>query len=194
MSTYPVLRTIHLLCGAFAVPALVMYGVSAVQMAHPKWFAMKPRVVDTDSAMRPGYSDGRQLAHDVMAERHITGEINAVEATPEGFHIRIAVPGTVHDIRYNGATGNVRIRSSIAGVMGMLNRLHHAAGLAHDYLPLRLWGVLCGFVSLATLGLGATGIWIWWLRKQERTSGVLLISANLAFAVIVLVMMRAAGP
>jgi hypothetical protein len=191
---YSSLRTIHLLCGVFAVPALVMYGVSAVQMAHTKWFHMKPVVTEVEMPMRPGYSDGRLLAHDVMASRNIRGEIASVKQTKGGFEVRVTVPGTVHEIRYEGTSGRVRLKTSVAGFMGMMNRLHHAAGLRHEYVPLRLWGIFCGLVSLAILGLGVTGIWMWWLRKQERLWGLVLLSANLAFAITVLVMLRAAGP
>jgi len=194
MSAYPTLRTIHLLCGAFAVPTLVVYGVSAVQMAHSKWFNMKPVVTETELSPRPGYTDGRQLAREVMAERQIRGDIASVQQTEGGLQVRITVPGTVHEIRYEGGSGKVRVRSSVVGTMGMLNRLHHAAGLAYEYMPLRLWGILCGVVSLATMGLGVTGIWMWWLRQKERKWGVVVLSANVAFAVVVLMMMRAAGP
>ncbi len=191
---YATLRTIHLLCGAFALPALVMYGVSAVQMAHNRWFAMKPRIREVEEAMRPGYADGRLLARDVISRRGLAGEINAIASTPEGFTARIVVPGTVHEIHYDRATGRTRIRTSVAGVMGMLNRLHHAAGMWPEYVPLRVWGVLVGLVSLAILVLGATGIWMWWLRRAERRVGMILIAANLAFSLAVLCLMRAAGP
>ena len=194
MKTYSTLRTIHLLSGAFALPALAMYGVSAVQMAHSRWFVMKPAVTEVEEPMRPGYTDGRLLARDVMTSRGLAGEINAVTPTPAGFTARIVVPGTVHEIRYDRASGRARIRTSVAGLMGMLNRLHHAAGLWPEYAPLRIWGMLIGFVSLATVLLGATGIWMWWLRRTERKWGLLLIAANLAFSMTVLWMMRAAGP
>jgi len=54
--------------------------------------------------------------------------------------------------------------------------------------------VLGGLVSLAILGLGVTGIWMWWLRKQERKWGLLLLAANLLYAITLLAMMRATGP
>ncbi len=191
---YPTLRTVHLLCGAFALPALVMYGVSSVQMAHNAWFVMKPAVTESQAEAAPGFTDGRLLARRVMAAGGIRGDINAIEPTPAGFHIRVAVPGTVYEIRYDRASGAVRIRTSVAGLMGMLNRLHHAAGLWHDYGALNLWGILVGLVSLATFTLGATGIWMWWLRNQERKWGLVLIAANLAFSIGVLLSLRAAGP
>ncbi len=191
---YSTLRTIHLLSGAFALPALLMYALSAVQMAHNKWFAMQPAVHEVEAPTKPGYVDGRLMAREVMARCGIAGEINAISATQAGFMARIVVPGTVHEIRYDRATGLAKVRTSVAGFMGMLNRLHHAAGLWPEYVPLKVWGVLIGVVSLATLLLGATGIWMWWLRRTERKLGLALITANLAFSLTVLWMMRAAGP
>ena len=178
----------------FAAPALLLYGVSAVQMAHSHWFPMKPAVTEIEMPLRPGYTDGRQLAQEVMASRGLRGEVASVRKTPSGFEVRITVPGTVHEIRYDGGSGQARLRSSVAGFMGMLNRLHHAAGLRHEYIPLQLWGILGALVSLAILGLGATGIWMWWLRKQERKWGLILLIANLVYAITLLVMMRVAGP
>jgi hypothetical protein len=192
--SYPVLRNIHLLSGVFALPALMIYAVSAVQIAHTSWFPMKPAVTEVELPMHPGYTDGRQLARDVMAARYLHGEIASVRKTPDGFEARVTVPGTVHEIRYNDAEGRVRLRSSVAGFMGMMNRLHHAAGLGQKYVPLRLWGLVVGFTSTAVLLLGITGIWMWWLRKQERAWGLLLLAANLIFATGVLVTMRSAGP
>ena len=191
---YPTLRNIHLLCGVFALPALAVYGVSAVQMAHARWFVLKPAIREARVALRSGSADGRLVASEMMARQHLRGEITSIQQTEGGFAIRIAVPGTVHEIRYDGASGEAYLRTSVAGFMGMLNRLHHAAGLWHDYLPSKLWAVLVALVSLATVGLGATGIWMWWLRRQERTWGLILIAANLVFSVAVLVALRAMGP
>lgn len=191
---YPSLRTIHLLCGLFSLPALVMYGVSAVQMAHSKWFDLKPAVEQTTGQIAPNQMDGRAVARQVMDARRLRGEINSIQTTPAGFTIRTSVPGTVHDVRYDRATGAVAVKTSRAPVMGMLNRLHHAAGFWHDYGPLRLWAALVAVVSAATLGLGITGLWMWWMRRQDRAAGIVLLGANLLFALIVLWRLRSAGP
>lgn len=188
---YKTLRTIHLLCGAFALPYLAMYAISAVQMAHTGWFHIKPSVTERTVAVSARYDHGRRLALELMSSEGLRGEIQEVQTTPSGYSVRIAVPGTVHEIRYVRATGEARLKTSVAGVMGMLNRLHHAAGWWHEYLPLKLWALLVGIVSFAVLGLGATGLWMWWLRRQERTLGLILLAANLVFTAVVLTMIRA---
>ena len=78
---YTTLRTIHLLCGALALPVLLMYGISAVQMANSKWFDLKPAVRETVVEAATDYADGRLMAREVMAAQNLRGEINAVQTT-----------------------------------------------------------------------------------------------------------------
>ena len=191
---YSTLRTLHLLFGALSLPYLLMYGLSAVQMAHSKWFPMKPAVVERDVPIGRPYDDGRRLAQDLMLREGLRGEIQEVTATQAGFNVRVVVPGTVNEVRYDRGRGSAHIKTSVAGFMGMLNRLHHAAGLWHEYVPLRLWAAVVGIVSLAILGLGTTGLWMWWLRRQERMLGLVLLTANVVFTIVVFSMIRSAGP
>jgi hypothetical protein len=194
MKLYALLRTTHLLCGVFALPFLVMYGASAVQMAHTQWFNMRPAITESKASVAAGMTDGRAVAREVMRAGHIRGEITEVKATPAGFEVQVHRPGTQYEIQYNRAAGSVSVRTRVAGVWGIMNRLHHAAGLWHEYGPLKWWGVFCGLTSAAAIGLGATGIWMWWLRKQERVWGLVLLAANVVFSIAVLGAMRAAGP
>jgi hypothetical protein len=191
---YPLLRTIHLLCGVLSLPMLLMYGVSAVQMAHSNWFSLKPAVTERQVPAAAGETDGRRLARNLMRATGLRGEITSVSETPDGFLVRLTIPGTVHEIRYNRASGTADIRTSVAGTLGFLNRLHHAAGFWHDWSPMKVWALLVAVVSFATVGLAVTGLWMWWLRRQERVSGLILLLANVAFAVVVLSLLRASGP
>lgn len=191
---YKTLRTIHLLCGVFALPGLLMYGISAVQMAHSKWFVLRPSITERDVTLAPGANDPRQLARDMMTAGLIRGEIAAAQSTAAALTLRITVPGRVQEVRYTPASGTAHIRISTAGTMGMLNRLHHAAGLWPEHEPLWAWGAFVGLVSLACVALAATGLWMWWMRRQERTLGLILIGANVAFSAVMLCLMRSAGP
>jgi hypothetical protein len=192
--SYSVLRTIHLLSGVLAAPMLVMYGLSAVQMAHSGWFSTKPSVDQFEATLSPSKGDGRAVAREFMQKAAVVGEIQDVRATPTGFSVRIVVPGTVHEIVYESASGRARVKRGVSGVWGTMNRLHHAAGLWHSYWPLQLWGALCAIISLATVVLGATGLWMWWLRRQERSLGIVLLAANIAFSVGIIVWLRIYGP
>jgi hypothetical protein len=192
---YTLIRNVHLLLASFSLPFLIMYGVSAVQMSHSKWFHMKPAVEERDFPLNPGQVDARAVARDVMnRERSIKGEISNVQTSAAGISLRIVVPGTVHELKYDPVSGRADVKSSVAGVMGMLNRLHHWAGFWHEPASMEAWAVAVAIVSAALLLLGASGIYMWFTRRAERRTGLVLLGFNVAFAVIVLVMMRRSGP
>ena len=195
MSTYKIARNVHLLLASFSLPFLLMYAVSAVQMSHSTWFVTKPVVQERQLSLTPRHVDARAVAREIMDhDRSVRGELDAVQVTPRRITLRIVVPGTVHDVQYDPESGAARLKTSVAGVMGMLNRLHHAAGFWHELLPLKLWAAAVAIVSTALLLLGATGIYMWFTRRQERRMGVLLLGVNAAIAIVLLFWMRAAGP
>jgi hypothetical protein len=192
---YQAIRNIHLLLASFSFPFLVMYGVSAVQMSHNSWFQMKPRVQERDFALPPGQSNGREVARGVMdREPSIKGEITSVQMNPTVISLRIVVPGTVHELKYETMSGRAHVRTSVAGVMGMLNRLHHWAGFYHEPVPMKLWAAAVAFVSAALLLLGATGVYMWFTRRPERRIGLALLVINIVFAVSIIVLLRRNGP
>jgi hypothetical protein len=194
MIKYPLLRSIHLLVGASSLAFLLMYGISAVQMAHNSWFRMTPAVHEERIRLAPRIAGARQLARELMDRGVVRGEILQTATTPLRSTVRIVRPGTVHDVSYDAASGITMVKTSIAGFMGMLNRLHHAAGLYHGYALLNVWGWAVAIVSILLIALGVTGIWMWWLRRQDRMIGLVLLGANLVFSITVLVLIRSAGP
>jgi hypothetical protein len=195
MSTYQAIRNIHLMLASFSLPFLLMYGVSAVQMSHGTWFQMKPAVVERQVALTAGLTDARLVARELMdREPSVRGEVTSIQTTPGRVSLRLVMPGTVHDLRYDPASGVTQLKTSVAGVMGMLNRLHHAAGLWHDPAALNLWGAAVGVVSGALVLLGASGIYMWFTRRPERRIGLVLLTLNAVITIVLLTVMRAAGP
>jgi hypothetical protein len=192
---YPFFRNVHLLLASVSLPFLLMYGLSAIQMSHSTWFTMKPVVHERDLTLERGQTDARVIARAVMERAgDIKGELSNVQAGAAEMSMRIIVPGTVHDVRYESSTGSVHIKTSVAGVMGMLNRLHHWAGFWHEPLSMKLWATAVAVVSTALLLLGVTGIYMWFVRRAERRVGVVLLAVNLLFAITVIAMLRASGP
>jgi hypothetical protein len=192
---YQAIRNIHLLLASFSLPFLVMYAVSAVQMGHNSWFRMKPAVHERDFALAARQSDARTIARDVMdRDRSIAGEVGNVQANSAGVSLRIVVPGTVHELKYDAASGQAHVKTSIAGVMGMLNRLHHWAGFYHEPAPMKWWAAAVAIVSAALLVLGATGVYMWFTRRPERRIGFALLAINVVFALTIILMLRRSGP
>jgi hypothetical protein len=192
---YATIRNVHLFLASIALPFLLMYALSAVQMSHNGWFDMKPSVREQALSLTAGQEDARAIAREVMDKvPSARGELQNIQKTPAGTNLRIVIPGTVHEVRYTRETGAATLRTSVAGVMGMLNRLHHAAGLAHDVGSLNVWGWAVAAVSLALVLVGATGVWMWFLRRTERAIGIVLLGINLASVLTLIVLIRRGGP
>jgi len=187
---YRYLRNTHLFVGLFSCLYLLMYGLSSVQMAHPAWFSTRPSVTETHAALAPGLSDGRRAARELMDRYGLRGESGAARLTNGQMSFNIVRPGTVYQIDYSPATGNVRIRDVHAGFFGMLNRLHHAAGLWHDYWLLDAWGALVAVVSVALIVLGATGVYLWFKLRPERMAGAILLVISLGYSLTLMVLLR----
>ncbi len=186
MSMYRLLRDTHLLTGLFCGLFVLAYGLSAVQMAHNKWFSLKPRV-SAQSYSIPARLDARAAARELM-DRGLGGDLRDVAGTK----FRIVRPGTVYDVRYDPATGTAEVKISRAGFWGILNRLHHARGFWHEYAPMNVWGGFVAFASLAMFLLGATGVYLWFRLCNERRIGVGIMVVSLAWSLTAAWLIRAA--
>jgi hypothetical protein len=195
LTMYKIVRNIHLLLASFSLPFLIMYGVSAVQMSHSAWFQMEPAVHEHESSITAGLTDARAIAREIMdRDRAVKGEVSNIQPNDTGVVLRIVVPGTVHEVRYERGSGIARVKTSVAGVMGMLNRLHHWAGFWHEPVLMKVWGFAVAIASTALVLLGASGLYMWFTRRSERRIGIALLGINLAFAITLLTLLRLSGP
>jgi hypothetical protein len=166
-----------------------MYGVSAVQMAHNKWFDTRPRVLENEFALSPGLQI-RPAAQALMDNYGVRGEIMEAKASPSGSTFRIERPGTVFQVSYDGTTGQTRVRTNTSNLMGMLNRIHHIGGLWHGLAVVNVWGFLVAVVSAGLMVLSGTGIYMWFKLYRERVIGIILLAASLGYSLTVLALIR----
>lgn len=189
---YKWLRNTHLATGLFCVLFVLMYGVSSVQMAHNTWFTVRPTVSELNFSLTANASGGREAARELMDRHGLAGELIQIRDTPGGYGFRIVTPGRVAEVTYNKATGETLARVSKANFLGMLNRIHHLAGLWHEYPLMNAWSLALGLVSLMLLVLGITGLYMWFKIHTERLVGAVLLSASLLFSLTVMVLLRTA--
>jgi hypothetical protein len=189
---YKWIRNTHLLIGLFAFLFLLMYGVSAVQMAHNRWFNNKPAVTESEIALTAGGTDARAVARELMDRHGLKGELAQVRKSGDGLSFRIVRPGAVYEIAYSPETGNAKVKTNVANIMGMLNRIHHIGGLWHDFTLTNIWAVFVGLVSLALILLSLTGIYLWFKIHSERVVGVILLTLSLGYSLTLIVLIRTA--
>ncbi len=182
------IRNTHLLIGLFSVLFLLMYAVSAVQMAHG--IPVPSETHDASLAVPPGL-EPRALANWLMDQRGYDGELGEVKPTPNGSRFRITRAGGNVLVTYDRASGQTTVRETSLGFLGMLNRLHHFHGLRHETWAGAAWGWELFLVSLALILLGLSGIYLWFKIYKERTTGTILLAANLVISLVLLWSLRA---
>jgi len=186
---YRNIRIIHLIAGLLTAPLMFMYALSAIQMGHRSWFRLNAAVHEQQVAAPADCRNPRALAAAIMQSRHWRGELSRI--TPgTGCSFEIDTLGTTRAIRYDASTRTLLVRTSQLPAIGLINRMHHAAGLWHPSAAMRIWAVVVALVSIACAALVTTGVWLWLLRRRERRLGMLLITANLLFSTLVLSLLR----
>ncbi len=176
---YRTLRNTHLILGLLSIPFLLIYGISAVQMAHK--LDVDRQLSAVEFSVQPGLQP-RPLAKLVMEKQRYTGEFAGLEDTPAGFRFTITSAGAQHQVFYTSKQGRVRVRTTSVGVLGVLNRLHHFHGLKNETWPRNAWSVALACVSVILLFLGLSGIYLWFKLHTERSLGLWLLMTNLCIA------------
>lgn len=170
------LRALHLCTAVFAVAFLAMYAISALQMAHFRWFNIKPVVSAHDYRLAPSLAGARPVAV-ALAPYGVRGELRAIEWKGGDLRLRLVSTGATHEVTYK-PTGEAHVKTSANGLQAQLNALHRVAGL----LPIT--------ASLALFLLGATGLCLWWQAHRERLRGVMLLAGACAFVIFLLTAIR----
>lgn len=189
---YRLFRDVHLVLALLSLPFLLVYGVSTVQLLHPNLFAWAEhedqveRVIEVPEEAR---GSPRAVAQHLMA-RGVKGDLMKVESSSTAVKLRIVMPGTVHTAEFPPGAASVTVSSSVGGWVGLLNRLHHAGGMWHDYWGTNFWGWLVLFTSLALLGIGTSGIVLWYQRKKERLIGWGMLVISLVFGLGIVTLVR----
>ena len=190
---YRYIRNTHLLLGLGVCLFLLMYGLSALQMAHPAWFDLKPAVTRERFLIAASEAgSARAVAEKLMHERGLRGDLTEVKQTEKGFRFRIVRPGENILVDYAREAGVANLERNALGLMAFLNRFHQAAGVRHSYRWLNVWGVLSAVVSVVLILISLTGIYLWFKWKQERVIGTILMALCLVFSVTLMALLRTA--
>lgn len=187
---YKLLRNVHLILGLLALPMILTYAVSSVQMAHR--IRIDQKVTEEDVALTPGLTP-RDAALQLMDRRGYSGDFGDVLTTPAAVAFGINGVGTRYRVTYDFTTGRAHVKTTGIGIWGELNRLHHLHGLNHQSTAMNAWAWALAAVSVILLTIGATGLYMWFKLHKERAIGVVLLSANLVISILLLTLLRSPG-
>jgi hypothetical protein len=190
---YQILRNTHLLLGLALCSFVLLFGVSSIKFAHNDWFAAEPVVTHLTVAIDPADAETpRALARLLMEREGYRGGLNRIRDNDEGFSFNIGRMGTVHEVRYVHGSTKAQVEKRRWPLAALLTWMHATFGVDHEYPLHNLWGWLMLLTSIGLLGLGGSGIYLWFKIYRERLVGSILLFGNLAFGVLLVLLLYVA--
>jgi hypothetical protein len=188
---YRWLRNLHLGVGLFFAIFLLGFGLSAVQMAYRLPGPNTTETTATIEDVPAGYQvNPRAFAWWLMNRHGLGGDLGEVKTDGAIVYLTITRTGAIHRVAYDSRAGTARVTTTSRNALGLLNRIHHASGITHDYWAVNGWGWALLTTSCALLVLAITGIVMWFKRHEDRVLGALVTSIGLVWGVTLLVLMR----
>lgn len=193
--SYRVLRDLHLALAAFLAPFVLLYVVSALQMAHPRLGQRVPFTKQTWETTLPGATQlaSPEAVLDALRASHdLRGELLESAHAGGTTTLRVARPGRRYTIEVEAATRLAKVSEEISSATFLLNRLHHASGLGNREPAANAWGVAVLLVCVGLVALVASGILMWLERPKERRVGLAIFATSLVLGLALMISIRLA--
>jgi hypothetical protein len=189
---YLLVRDLHLYCGLFISPFVLVFAVSVFFLVH----AWLPRVTGpgvsadrTATGLRlPPNLDRLENRKRVDALRlvldqaGVTGEIYSVRHLPREHRmvITVSLPGRETSIGLDYQQNVATISPRDTGLAEALVYLHkspgpHLAAIRGNWAMTQIWRFLADASAYVLLFLSISGIYLWTVLRAERTVGLALI-------------------
>jgi hypothetical protein len=191
-------RDLHLYCGLFLSPFVLVYALSAILVNHavlpwggPKAAKASPK--RTAAVRVPDDEDAVRQARAILAQIGVVGEVEFVRREDEGRRlvIPVVVPGRRTTVRVDAVAGRAEVEEKRTGVWDSIVYLHkmpgqHLVSIRGNWVFMRLWRWLADATVYIALFLSATGVYLWVLLKAERKTGLVFLGLGiLSFVVVV---------
>lgn len=192
-------RDLHLYFGLFISPFLLIYAVSVFFLNHD-WVPGSDAGAEKTShtVTVPGEENSRELAHLIMQQLEITGELGTVRnnQTTNVLSFPLDIPGRNMMIRVDLDSGSAEVERQDTGVWDAMVYLHempgaHLVSIRGNWIFIRLWGWLADATAYLILFISASGVYLWSVLKAERKTGLIFLGAGVfSFFLIIVTMLE----
>jgi hypothetical protein len=186
---YRWIRDLHLYCGLFVSPFILLFAASVFFLNHAKVATDRATSVETvqnlsipediESARGPAAIIG---AKQILQQVRGTGEIGFTRFVAKSRHFVFPVskPGlelTV-DVDLDARSASVsRRETTVWEAMGYLHKMPgpHNVAIRGNWIATRAWRWFADVSIYLTLFISLSGIYLWWVLKAERRIGLALL-------------------
>jgi hypothetical protein len=184
-------RDLHLYCGLFISPFILVFAVSVLFLNHGKLPTSAPPPETFPNLRIPDGIEDRQgreavdLAREILPQVGVSGEIGFLRILRKERHLVFPVsrPGleATVDVDVNARSASVTRRTT--GWLESFGYLHkmpgpHNVNIRGNWFWTRAWGWLADTTIYLTLFISISGIYLWYAIKAERTIGLILLTSG----------------
>lgn len=187
---YRLAKDLHLAVGLFLSAFLLLYGLSAFMMGHGFLFRWTyPKGVKQEMVVT-GPTKPAEIIETIRAEHDMRGDLHQVKTSSLGLSFHVMRPGSRFDVNYETASQTATIYSKRSGFWHTIGRLHHMGGIYHDDARMNAWGWFIFAGSMLMMGVGFSGVYLWFKRHKDRRIGGMFFIGSFVFAGLLLVLVR----
>ena len=183
-------RDLHLYVGLFLSPFLLVFAVSTWVLNHPPAERKIPVPSPVESRTLTLADDAKvgslAQARGILDQLQLTGEIDNVRHNTKAGRLVIPVsrPGELTTVEVDLKSSTATLSHQAEGMAAALVYLHkrpgpHLIQFRGNWIYMAIWGWLTDAVVYATVFVTATGLYLWWAYKSERTTGWVMLITGL---------------
>jgi hypothetical protein len=188
---YSLIRTLHIYCGLFISPFILIYSISVLAFNHAGFLnqlipVKSLPVITTKIDKIPFDTTDLLTAKAIIRKLGISGEIDFINKNDHQISFPVNKPGLKTRIEVNTQTLNVIITRQIEGSVRAMNYLHlmpgqHNAKIRGNSLFMKIWRLMADAVVYFLLFLILSGIFLWYFLEFDRTTGLYIIILGMLF-------------
>jgi hypothetical protein len=189
---YRWLRDLHLYCGLFVSPFVLLFAASVFYLNHAKLRADTPPPETFENLTIPEGLErlkGREAvdrARAMLPQLGVSGEIGFLRYNATTGHVVFPVSiggmeSTIDVDLANRTASVVRRRMSLWESLSYLHKMPgpHLVALRGNWVGIQVWRWFADATIYLLLFVSTSGIYLWWAIKAERTAGLALVAAGL---------------
>ena len=196
---YSLVRSLHLYFGLFISPFILIFSISVLVLNHTDYFNRVRPSKDLEPIQRrltnfqPQGSDSL-TAKLILSQLGITGEIDWITKTDSTFSIPVYKPGLLQLVSLNTRTGVVLITRHDQGIFNGMTYLHvmpgpHNARLRGNSMFMKVWREVTDVFVYFILFVSASGVFLWYFLRPERTLGIYSLGLGFTFLLVLLILL-----
>lgn len=182
---FPHVRTLHLYIGLFLSPLIIIFSISVLVLNHTEFLkqAIPVKVVpdiQTHLDSIPNDTSDLVTAKLIIAKLGIKGEIEYIQRNADQISFPVSLPGLRSIVKVDRHTNEVLITRQNEGSLRATGYLHkmpgpHNVKIRGNSQLIKNWAFWADTFVYLLIFLSASGIFLWYFLKAERSMGIYAI-------------------